>query len=155
MTCHYPDLGSDESSVWNFCARLLEHRLLNASKFMSSQRTIFCHCCLAFFCLLCEVHAVFLLKYFIYWLCLVSWPMQCNILCNTGIAWSLWGSCCISTKIFYLLAMFSFTTYAMQYFVQHRHCMISAWSQTVPLVNVNEIHIQTPKGELQLLSYLP
>ena len=64
-------------------------------------------------------------------------------------------SCRISTKMFYLLAMFSFMTYAMQYFVQHRHCMISAWSQTVPLVNVNEIHIQTPKGELQLLSYLP
>ena len=64
-------------------------------------------------------------------------------------------SCRISTKIFYLLAMFSFMTYAMQYFVQHRHCMISAWSQTVPLVNVDEIHIQTPKGELQLLSYLP
>ena len=122
MTCHYPDLGSDESSVWNFCARLLEHRLLNASKFMSSQRTIFCQ--------------------FVVLLFFVCFVRFCD-------------SCHISTKIFYLLAMFSFMTYAMQYFVQHRHCMISAWSQTVPLVNVNEIHIQTPKGELQLLSYLP
>ena len=120
MTCHYPALGSDESSVWNFCARLLEHRLLNASKFMSSQRTIFCHRCLVFVCFVrfCDSRR-------------------------------------ISTKIFYLLAMFCFMTYAMQYFVQHRLCLISAWSQTVQLVNINEIHIQTPKGELQLLSYLP
>ena len=96
MTRHYPDLASDESSVWNFCARLLKYRLLNASKFMSSQRTIFCHCCIVFFCLFVflftlrgsVIHAIFLLKYFMYWLCLVSWPLQCNILCNTGFAWS-------------------------------------------------------------------
>ena len=129
MTCHYTDLGSDEASVWNFCACLLEYRLLNASKFMSSQRTIIlCHCCF-----------VFLFVYLFFFVCFVRF-------CD---------SCCISTKIFYLLAMFSFMTSAMQCFVQHRLCMISAWSQTVPLVNINEIHIQTSKGELQLLSYLP
>ena len=116
MTCHYPALGSDESSVWNFCARLLEYRLLNASKFMSSQRIIFCHCCFVLF--------------FPFFVCFVRF-------CD---------SCHISTKIFYLLAMFSFMTSAMHYFVYHRLCMISAWSQTVPLVNINEIHIQTPKG---------
>ena len=127
MTRHYPDLGSDKSSVWNFCACLVEHRLLNASKFMSSKRTIFCHCCFAFFLFIC------------FFVCFVRF-------CD---------SCRISTKIFYLLAMFSFMTSAIQYFVQHRHCIISAWSQTVPLVHINEIHIQTPKGELQLLSYLP
>ena len=120
MTCHYPDLGSDKSSVWNFCACLVEYRLLNASKFMSSQRIIFCHCCFvfSFFCFVLfalwgsVIHAIFPLKYFIYWLCLVSWPLLS----------------------------------AMHYFVYHRLCMISAWSQTVPLVNINEIHIQTPKG---------
>ena len=122
MTCHYPHLGSDESSVWNFCACLLEYTLLNTSKFMSSQRTIFCHCCFVFF--------------------LFAFERFCD-------------SCHVSTKIFYLLAMFSFMTSAMQYFVQHRLCTISAWSQAVPLVNINEIHIQTPKGELQLLSCLP
>ena len=40
------------------------------------------------------IHAVFLLKYFIYCLCLVSWPLQCNILCNIGFAWSLLGPNC-------------------------------------------------------------
>ena len=55
------------------------------------------------------IHAIFLLKYFIYWLCLVSWPLLCITLCITGFAWS-------------------------------------PWSQTVPLVNINEIHIQALKG---------
>ena len=37
------------------------------------------------------IHAVFLLKYYIYWLCLVSWPLLCITLCITGFAWSLLG----------------------------------------------------------------